>query len=103
MALLKSIDRTKANGRRDYALLLFMFNTGARVQETVDLKTKDLELSKPFAVHIFGKGRRERICPICPETAHILREYLKEQGMDFGKSLPIFSNQALILPQSPAG
>lgn len=92
MALLKSIDRSKVNGRRDYALLLFMFNTGARVQEIVDLKTKDLELSKPFMVHIFGKGRKERICPIWSETAHILREYLKEQGMDFGKSLPIFLN-----------
>lgn len=92
MALLKSIDRSKANGRRDYALLLLMFNTGARVQEVVDLKTKDLELSKPFMVHIFGKGRKERICPIWPETAHMLREYLKEQEMDLRKPLPIFLN-----------
>jgi len=92
MALLESIDRSKANGRRDYALLLLMFNTGARVQEVVDLKAQDLELSKPFAVHIFGKGRRERICPIWPETAHILSEYLKEQGMDLRKPLPIFLN-----------
>jgi len=92
MAVLKSIDRSKANGRRDYALLLFMFNTGARVQEVVDLKAKDLQLSKPFAVHIFGKGRKERICPIWPETAHVLREYLQEQEMDFRKPLPIFLN-----------
>ena len=35
MALLKSVDQTKVNGRRDYALLLFMFNTGVRVQEIV--------------------------------------------------------------------
>lgn len=92
MALLESIDRSKANGRRDYALLLLMFNTGARVQEVVDLRAQDLELSKPFAVHIFGKGRRERICPIWPETAHILSAYLKEQGMDLRKPLPIFLN-----------
>ena len=92
MAVLKSIDRSKANGRRDYALLLFMFNTGARVQEIVDLKAKNLQLSKPFTVHIFGKGRKERICPIWPETAHILREYLQEQEMDFRKPLPIFLN-----------
>jgi len=91
-ALLKSVDRGKLNGRRDYALLLFMFNTGARVQEIVDLKAKDLQLSKPFMVHIFGKGRKERICPIWPETAGVLREYLKEQGMDFRESLPIFLN-----------
>lgn len=92
MALLKSVDRGKLNGRRDYALLLFMFNTGARVQEIVDLKAKDLQLSKPFIVHIFGKGRKERICPIWPETAGILREYLEEHGMDFRESLPIFLN-----------
>lgn len=92
MALLESIDRSKANGRRDYALLLFMFNTGARVQEVVSLKAQDLQLSKPFSVHIFGKGRRERICPIWPETAHMLREYLKEQEMDSRKPLPIFLN-----------
>jgi len=93
-ALLKCIDRGKANGRRDYALLLCMFNTGARVQEIVDLKAKDLQLSKPFMVHIFGKGRKERICPIWPETAHVLREYLKEQGIDFREPLPIFLNHS---------
>jgi len=92
MVLLESIDRSKANGRRDYALLLFMFNTGARVQEVVGLRAQDLELSKPFSVHIFGKGRRERICPIWPETANILRKYLKEQGMDLRKPLHIFLN-----------
>ena len=91
-ALLKSIDRSEVNGRRDYALLLLMFNTGARVQEIVDLKAKDLQLSKPFMVHIFGKGRKERICPIWPETAGILREYLKEQKMDFREPRPIFLN-----------
>jgi site-specific recombinase XerD len=37
-AILDSIDRNEASGRRDYALLSFFYNTGARVQEVVDLK-----------------------------------------------------------------
>jgi len=57
MTVLQVIDRHQADGRRDYALLALMFNTGARVQEIVDLKANDLQLSNPFSVRIFGKGR----------------------------------------------
>lgn len=63
-AVLHAIDRSTLDGRRDYVLLALMFNTGARVQEIVDLKADDLELSKHFSVRIYGKGRKERICPI---------------------------------------
>lgn len=92
MAVLQSIDRSKPIGRRDYAVLLLMFNTGARVQEIVNLKTDDLRLSGPFSVHILGKGRKERICPIWAETAEVLRKYIEEQGIDFKKAVPIFLN-----------
>ena len=68
-AVLGFVDRTTQDGRRDYALISLMFNTGVRVQELIDLKANDLQLSKPFSVRIFGKGRKERICPIWPETA----------------------------------
>jgi site-specific recombinase XerD len=50
-----------------------MFNTGARVQEVVDLKASDLHLSVPFSVRIFGKGRKERVCPIWTKTALVLQ------------------------------
>lgn len=92
IAVLQAIDRCQPDGRRDYALLALMFNTGARVQETVDLKANDLQLSKPFSVRIFGKGRKERICPIWAETAHVLREYVEERGIDVRKPITIFSN-----------
>jgi len=49
-AVFESVDRTHAHGRRDYALLVTMFNTGARVQEIVDLKVSDLQLTKPCQV-----------------------------------------------------
>lgn len=91
-AVLRSIDCSKPDGRRDHALLLLMFNTGARVQEIIDLRASDCQLSKPFSVRIFGKGRRERICPIWEETARRLREYMEERGIDPRKPVPIFSN-----------
>lgn len=93
MTLLQSIDQSKADGRRDYALLLLMFNTGARVQEIVELKASDLYLSKPYKVYIFGKGRKERVCPIWPETGQVLRDYLEERGVDLRKPCPIFLNR----------
>jgi site-specific recombinase XerD len=92
MAVLQAVDRSKSDGRRDYALLALMFNTGARVQEIVDLKANDLQLTKPFSVYIYGKGRKERICPIWDQTAHVLREYVEERGIDLRKPVTLFTN-----------
>jgi site-specific recombinase XerD len=91
-ALINQIDRSKQNGRRDYALLTLMFNTGARVQEVVDLKANDLHLSTPCSVRLFGKGRKERICPLWTKTARILRQYVKDQSIDLRKPTPLFMN-----------
>lgn len=91
-AVLDKVDRSKPDGRRDYALLILMFNTGARVQEVVDLKASDLQLSSPFSVRIFGKGRKERICPIWMKTARVLHEYVEERGIDPRKPVTLFTN-----------
>jgi len=58
--ILSIINQTTPKGRRDYALLATMFNTGARVQEILDLRACDLRLSKPFQVQLTGKGRKQR-------------------------------------------
>jgi len=92
VAVLEQIDRLTLNGRRDYALITLMFNTGARVQEIADLKTSDLHLSTPFQVHIFGKGRKERVCPIWAKTADIFRKYLEERGVNQNKPVSLFMN-----------
>lgn len=91
-AVLDAVDRSTTDGRRDYALLALMFNTGARVQEIVDLKTTDLDLSSSLSVRLYGKGRKERICPIFPETAQVLQECLEEQGADMRKPVAVFRN-----------
>jgi site-specific recombinase XerD len=56
--VLKTINRSTPQGSRDYALLATMFNTGDRVQQIADLRAYDLQLTKPFQVRLFGKGRK---------------------------------------------
>src|SRR5437867_7278129 len=77
-SILKAIDRTKLRGNRDYALLATMFNTGARVQEIADLRACDLQLNKPFQVRLFGKGKKERYCPLWSQTATRSEEHTSE-------------------------
>jgi site-specific recombinase XerD len=85
-ALLKSIDRSRHLGRRDYALFAVMFNTGARVQEVLDLRIADVRLEAPPQVRLLGKGRKERICPLWPATARLLRDLIAERGGARGES-----------------
>jgi integrase/recombinase XerC len=61
--LLTTIDRSNALGRRDVALLHFLYNTGARAQETVDVRLPAVRFDMPAQVRLFGKGRKERLCP----------------------------------------
>jgi site-specific recombinase XerD len=91
-AVLNAIDRKSADGRRDYALLSAMFNTGARVQEILDLRPCDLQLDRPHRALLFGKGRKERICPLWKETAELLAALLSERGTERISREPIFRN-----------
>ena len=77
-ALLKCIDRTTALGRRDYALFALMFNTGARVQEALDLRVCDVRLEAPPQVRLLGKGKKPRLCPLWPATARLLKGVIGE-------------------------
>ncbi len=91
-ALLGSIDRTAASGRRDYALFALMFNTGARVQEIVDLRVRDLRLESPCQVRLSGKGNRIRLCPIWPRTAQLLQDLLRRRSHVDGADDYVFCN-----------
>lgn len=91
-AVLDAADRGTPDGRRDYTLLLTMFNTGARVQEVIDLRPFDLQLIKPFQVRVFGKGRKERHCPLWPQTAEVLKDFLSERRVDPHSREVLFRN-----------
>ena len=91
-AVLAAIDRSTRQGRRDYALLATMFNTGARVQEVLELRARDLQLTKPYQVRLLGKGRKERLCPLWPQTAQLLRTWCAERQLDLRSDAVLFLN-----------
>lgn len=92
-AILDAPDRSTADGRRDHALLLALFNTGARVQEIVDVRPCDLQLVRPLQVRLRGKGRKERFCPLWPQTAEVLRTLLAENRVEPAATEPLFRNR----------
>ena len=91
-ALLSSIDRATSAGRRDYALFALMFNTGARVQEVLDLRLRDLRLDPPCQVRLKGKGNKVRLCPIWPQTANLLRALCAENKTANAADSMVFVN-----------
>jgi site-specific recombinase XerD len=90
-AILAQPNGLKLEGQRDHALLAFLYNTGARIQEALDLSVQALRLESPFQVRLFGKGRKERICPLWPETAELLKALLKRKPRR--EDEPIFVNR----------
>jgi len=71
-ALLAAPKRSTPQGQRDYAMLLFLYNSGARVSEAAALTIADLDYYAR-SVKILGKGNKWRICPLWPATLDILR------------------------------
>ena len=82
-ALIAAVDTGSPRGRRDHALLLLLYNTGARVSEALALRPGDLRLERPRQVRFQGKGRKERICPLWSETASALHRLIRpDSGND---------------------
>jgi site-specific recombinase XerD len=75
---------------RDRALLLFLYNTGARVQEVADLRVQNLELDSPPRVALHGKGDKWRFCPLWAETAEQLRHLLEQEDASNSPNAPVF-------------
>jgi integrase/recombinase XerD len=84
-AVLAAPDRTTAQGRRDHALLLFLYNTGARADEAAQAHIGDLSLPQvpdrdPASVLIRGKGNKFRRCPLWSRTVRELEELMRGRG-----------------------
>lgn len=71
--ILAQPDPSTPTGCRDHALLLFLYNTGARVSEALGVRVADLELGTSRHVRLFGKRKKERICPLWRDTAAALQ------------------------------
>jgi len=64
------------SGRRDHVLLTTLYNTGARVSEIVAVRRMDVEDERCAAVHLHGKGRKERVVRLCKKTTRLFRSWL---------------------------
>jgi site-specific recombinase XerD len=91
-ALLAAPDRSTAAGRRDHALMLFLYNTGARVQELTGVRASDLRLAAPPQVLLRGKGGKERICPLWASTTRVVRRLLDDSTIPLDSDCRIFLN-----------
>jgi integrase/recombinase XerD len=79
-ALLATPDRSKWVGRRDYALLLTLYNSGARVAEVLALRRDQVHFEASTFVQLLGKGRKERTVPLWHDTAQVLKAWFRELG-----------------------
>jgi site-specific recombinase XerD len=91
-AILAQPDRTASEGRRDYLVLALLYDTGGRVQELVDLRPADFRLDRLPLVRITGKGRKQRIVPLLPTTAKLVRDHLAETGRSQDETTPLLRN-----------
>lgn len=92
--LLQQPDTSRMKGRRDLALLSLMYDSGARVQEIIDLAPSALRLNKPATIKIIGKGSKVRLVPLLDAQTVILKNYISENRLNeaFANMYPLFFN-----------
>jgi integrase/recombinase XerD len=76
---------------RDRALLLFLYNTGARAQEAADLRTGHLDLGEHPTVRLHGKGDKWRTCPLWQQTADLITTLLASPGQPHVPEAAVFT------------
>jgi site-specific recombinase XerD len=89
-ALLAAPDQMTSQGQRDYAMLLFLYNTGARASEATNVAVADLELAHSPSVKLWGKGNKSRYCPLWSTTVHTLAALIGDRA----PTEPIFLNRS---------
>lgn len=92
--LLEQPDQSTRHGRRDLALLSLMYDSGARVQEIIDLTPSMVKLDTPCIVKLIGKGEKARIVPLLDVQLKFLKRYMSESKLlePHANMYPLFSN-----------
>jgi integrase/recombinase XerD len=87
-------DLRTPEGRRDAVLLSILYDTGARVQELIDLSVGDVRLDPPAQLRLLGKGRKMRAVPLMANTVQLLRDHIHENHLDRPEQFdkPLFRN-----------
>jgi integrase/recombinase XerD len=89
-AILTAPDQRTWSGHRDQVMLTTAYNTGARVSEVIAIRVRDILLDRQAAVHLHGKGRKERVIPLWTNTATKLRRWLNR--ISRAPDAPVFPN-----------
>ena len=92
--LLEQIPTGNRMGRRNMALIALMYDTGARVQEIIDLSPSSLRMDKPACITLLGKGNKKRLVPLQGQQLSLLQAYMKENSLDdpANNQRPLFAN-----------
>ncbi len=92
--LLEQPDKHTAKGRRDLTLISVLYDTGARVQELIDLNICDINLLDLAVITLTGKGNKSRRVPLLKNTAALLQKYIVENELDkpWKNENPLFTN-----------
>lgn len=92
--LLEQPDRSCPKGRRDLVMLSTLYDSGARVQELIDLRVGDFIPGANAVLVLTGKGNKTRRVPLMKNTASLLVAYISENHLDapHKKTYPLFAN-----------
>jgi site-specific recombinase XerD len=92
--LLKQPDQSTPKGKRNLAMLSLMYDSGARVQEIIDLMPSSINFNKPYTIRITGKGNKKRIVPLMENQVEILKDYMECNRLlePYASKYPLFSN-----------
>ena len=92
--LLEQPDKHTPRGRRDLTLISVLYDSGARVQELIDMRVCDVTLHVPAVLTLTGKGNKSRRVPLMKNAASLLQSYLMENKLDkpWKNEQPLFTN-----------
>jgi integrase/recombinase XerD len=92
--LLKQPNKHTSKGRRDLTLISVLYDTGARVNELINIRICDVILQEPAVMVLTGKGNKVRRVPIMKNTVSLLKRYLQENNLDkpSKNKNPLFTN-----------
>ncbi len=93
-SLVEAPDLATVGGRRDRALLEFMYGTGARVSETVGTDLTDLDLDDKVVL-VTGKGSKQRLVPLGGHAVEAIRHWLADRNHLVNRRVsgdPVFTN-----------
>jgi integrase/recombinase XerD len=91
-AVLEAPDQDTWTGQRDRVLFAVLYNTGARVSEVINVRSKDAILDTSPSIHIMGKGRKQRTVPLWRSTVTQLRSWKRRLGAT-SPDAPLFPNR----------